>query len=94
MVKHMNPKSKLLNIIGVFVLTATCSGQNPSDKKPLKHFAADILKVDSILSNISKHQVQRNGKCIRIKLIRIAGEWQESSIYPEVSEVKRRNERD
>ncbi len=90
----MNPQSKLLLMIWVFAFTATCSGQKPSDKRPLRHFAADIMKVDSILSNISLHQVQRNGKCIRIRLIRIAGEWKESSICPQVSEVKRRNERD
>lgn len=90
----MNPQSKLLLMIGVFTFTATCSGQKPSDKRPLKHFAADIMKVDSILSNISLHQVQRNRRCIRIKLIRIPGEWKESSICPEVSEVKRPNEKD
>lgn len=90
----MYPQSKLLFIIGVLAFTATSSAQQPSDKRPLKHFAADILKVDSILSNISLHQVQRKGNCIRIKLIRVPGEWKESSIYPEVSEVKRRNGKD
>ena len=90
----MNPQSKLLIMIGVLAFTATGSAQEPSDKGPLKHFAADIMKVDSILSNNSLHQVQLNGNSIRIQLTRIPGKWKERNICPAVTEVKRRNERD
>ena len=52
----MNPQSKLLLIIGVFVLTETCSGQRPPCKEPMMHFTADIISVDSILSESAYHK--------------------------------------
>src|SRR5579863_579435 len=55
----MKPLSGVLFIIGVFAFSVTCFGQLPSDKKPLMHFASDILKVDSILSTSSEFNRQR-----------------------------------
>jgi hypothetical protein len=63
----MNSQSTLLSIIGVFILTATCSGQCPSDKKLFVHFAADIIKVDSIFSNIQLHNLKCNKDSIRFE---------------------------
>jgi hypothetical protein len=101
----MNPQSKLLFIIGVFALTATCSGQEPSDKKTLKHFAADILKVDSILSTVShinkqkisnnpQYILKRNGAHIGSELKKEKDDWEEGSVCPLISEIRRLNERD
>ena len=58
----MNSQSKLLLVIGLFVITDSCFGQRPSGGKPLMHFAADIIKVDSILSKSSNCNSQRNSK--------------------------------
>jgi hypothetical protein len=55
----MNPESKLLLVIGVFVITGSCFGQRPSCEKPMMHFAADIIKVDSILSTSFHCNIQR-----------------------------------
>jgi hypothetical protein len=55
----MKSQSKLLSVIGAFVLTATCSGQRPTCEKPLAHFANDIIKVDSILSAPTNDNRQR-----------------------------------
>jgi hypothetical protein len=54
----MNLRSTFLLVTGVFLLTATCSGQRPSDKKIFVHFATDIIKVDSILSRSSQSKKQ------------------------------------
>jgi hypothetical protein len=101
----MNAQSKLLFMIGVFPLTATCSGQRPPDKKPLKHFAADIMKVDSILSTAShinkkritnnpQHAVKCNNTHIGFELYRDKNDWKESPLCPLIYEIKRPNERD
>jgi hypothetical protein len=55
----MKTYSTVLLLTSMLVLSAICSGQHPSDKKPLKHFAADIIHVDSILSVASAFNRQR-----------------------------------
>jgi hypothetical protein len=101
----MNLQSKISIIIGVFVFMATCSGQQPSDKKPLKHFVADIKKVDSMLcidSHINKqknpnspeHNVKCNGTHINFELNKDREDWNECSVCPLISEIIRPNERD
>jgi hypothetical protein len=64
----MNPQSKLLIVVGIFVFTATCFGQQPADKKCLMHFAADISAVDSILSTTSHCNKQGNSNFTLPKL--------------------------
>ena len=58
----MNSQSKLLLVIGLFVITDSCFGQRPSCEKPMMHFAADIIKVDSILSTFFSWQHTKNFK--------------------------------
>jgi hypothetical protein len=95
---HMNPQSKLLFIIGVFAFTATCYGQQPTDKKPLKHFTANILTVDSILSVSSDLKRQRalfiplhHLKCdkdrIRFELYKDRSDLKEESTCPIISKT-------
>ena len=55
----MNSPLKLLFIIGLIVITGTCFGQRPAKEKPIVHFAADIIKIDSILSNSSNGNIER-----------------------------------
>jgi len=55
----MNSHSKLLLVIGIFVMTGSCFGQRPFCNKPIIHFAANIIKVDSILSRSSHYNLQR-----------------------------------
>jgi hypothetical protein len=94
----MNPQSKLLFIIGVFAFTATCYGQQPTDKKPLKHFAANIMKVDSILSTSSDLKRQKalfiplnHLKCdkdrIRFELYNDRSDLKEESTCPIISKT-------
>jgi len=101
----MNPQSKLLFIIGMFVLTVTCSGQLPSDKKPLTHFAANIIKIDSILSatsHVNKQKISNNllqfekchGSRIRFELNKGRNAWNECSVCPLISEIIWPNEKD
>jgi len=102
----MNLPSKISFIIGVFAFMATCSGQEPSDKKPLKHFLADIMKVDSILSSHSSVNKQRiiNNPChivqgktasMHFEFSRIRDDWNECAVCPLISEIIRpKNERD
>src|SRR5438309_2158893 len=101
----MNLQSKISFIVGVFLFMATCSGQQPSDKEPLKHFVADIMKVDSILcidSHINKQKIRNNpihnvkcdGTHIRFELNKDIDGWNECSVCPLISEIIRPNERD
>jgi hypothetical protein len=104
----MNPQSKLLFMIGVFALSVTCSGQQPSDKKPLKHFAADIMKADSILSTTSHinnqkipnsppgplHNVKCKGSHVNFELNKGKDDWNECSVCPLISEIIWPNEKD
>ncbi len=55
----MNSRSKLLLVIGIFVITGSCFGQRPLWKKPWTHFAVEIIKVDSIISRSSHCNLQR-----------------------------------
>jgi hypothetical protein len=77
----MNAQSTLLLITGAFLFTATCWGQRPADKLPFRHFSADVIKVDSILSASSHSDKQRTShmllqnlkcskNCIRFELKR------------------------
>ena len=52
----MKPQSKLLLAAGILVSTATCSGQRPLFQKSMMHFAAEIIRVDSILSGSSYYK--------------------------------------
>lgn len=101
----MNTQSKISFIIGVFAFMATCSGQQPSGKKPLKHFIADIMKVDSILSttsHVNKQKFSNNpqnienchGSHIRFELNKGKNDWKECSVCPLISEIIWPNERD
>ncbi|HET7000444.1 MAG TPA: hypothetical protein VFI33_04020 [Puia sp.] len=101
----MNPQSKLLFLIGILAFTATCPGQQPSDKKPLAHFATDIIKVDSILSaasHVNKQKILNNSphfeKCrgsnASYKLNKVKDEWKECSVCPLISEIIWSNEKD
>lgn len=101
----MNPQSKLLFIIGILAFTATCPGQQPSDKKPLTHFATDIIKVDSILStasHVNKQKILNNsqrfenchGSNIRFELNKGKDDWKECSVCPLISEIIWPNEKD
>lgn len=94
----MNTQSKISFIIGVFAFMATCSGQQPSDKKPLKHFIADIIKVDSILSGAShinkkiitnnpRHIARCNSAHISFEFNKARDDWKEGSVYPLISEI-------
>ena len=89
----MNSQSKLLLVIGVFLFTATCFGQRPSCEKPIMHFAADIIRVDSILSTSSHCNRQRTSNIpsrslpfdksnIRLELKRGKGDWKGESFVP------------
>jgi hypothetical protein len=96
----MNSQSNLLLVIGVFLITDSCFGQRPLLGKPIRHFATDIIKVDSILSIISHCNIQRtsnipspnqqfnNGK-IRFELIRGNCDWKIDSISPTIPEMDR-----
>ena len=101
----MNLQSKISFIIGVFAFMATCSGQQPSGKKPLKHFIADIMKVDSILSihsNINNqrmnsnpcHIVNCNSALVHFELNQGRDDWNECSVCLLISEIIWPNERD
>ena len=100
----MNPQSGLTIIIGVFALNTICFGQRPSCKKPLIHFAADMLKVDSILSaasepckkrisNIHLHDIKYNKDRMGIELTMGKSDGEET-LCPVISEIKRPNESD
>jgi len=100
----MKPQSKLLFITGLFALTITCSGQLPSDKKPLTHFASDIIKVDSILSTKSHVNKQKNsnkplhfekchGSSVR-EFNKGKDDWTECSVCPFISKIIWPNETD
>jgi hypothetical protein len=49
----MNPFSRLFFVPGIFMSTTICSGQQPLCKKSMLRFAAEITRVDSILSSSS-----------------------------------------
>ena len=96
----MNSQSKLLLVIGVFVITDSCFGQRPSCEKPIMHFAADIIKVDSILStfshcnrqktsNIPPRNLKYDKESIRIKLNNCRGDWKGEFICPIIPEMDR-----
>jgi hypothetical protein len=98
--KTMNPQSKLLLVIGVFVFSATCFGQQPCREKSMKHFATDILTVDSILSTSSHSNKQRisNIPLPKLKLYkentrfesnREEGGFKGASICPTITEMIR-----
>jgi hypothetical protein len=101
----MNPQSKLLFIIGILAFTATCPGQQPADKKPLRHFAANIMKVDSILSttsHVNKKKISNNplhfenchGSHISFEFNKGKDDWKECSVCPLISEIIWPNEKD
>ena len=96
----MNPQSKLLLVIGLFVFRTSCFGQRPSCVKPIIHFAADIIKVDSILSRSSHCNGQRTSNIpsrsspfnkinIRFELNREKGDWNRESVCPVILEMDR-----
>jgi hypothetical protein len=96
----MNPQSKLLLVIGIFVFSTSCFGQRPSCEKLIVHFAADIIKVDSILSRSSHCNGQRTSNIpsrslpfdkinIRIELNRDKGDWNRESFCPVILEMDR-----
>ena len=96
----MNQQSKILLVIGIFVFTATCFGQQPSGEKPMKHFAADIRIVDSTLSTSSHCNKQRvsnftlpklkfDKENTRFEFNRDEGVWKGSSICPTITEMVR-----
>ncbi len=96
----MNPQSKLLLVIGIFVFTAPCFGQRPSCEKPIMHFAADIIRVDSILatsshckrqrtSNIPTHSFPFEKENIRFELNRDKDDWKIEFMCPMTPERDR-----
>src|ERR1700759_1418624 len=101
----MTTPSKISFVIGVFAFMATCSGQQPSDKKPLKHFTADIMKVDSLLSDHSRinkqksqnaplHTVPCNEIHNHFELSKDRDDWNECSVCPLITEIIWPHERD
>jgi hypothetical protein len=95
----MNSGSILLLVIGVFVIIDSCFGQRPSCEKLMKHFAADIIKVDSILStsfhcniqrtsNVPSRSLQFDKGNIRFELNR-GNDWKEDAICPMIPEMDR-----
>jgi hypothetical protein len=56
--------------MGIFLFAATCSAQQPTGKMPLIHFAADIIKVDSLSSAFScqRHNPKCNQDRLPVKL--------------------------
>ncbi len=96
----MNPQSKLLLMIGIFVFSTSCFGQQPSCEKIMKHFAADIRTVDSILSTSSHNNKQKisNFTLPRLKFDkennwiefkRDEGVWKRSTNIPAIPEMVR-----
>ena len=96
----MNPQSKLLSAIGIFLFSTSCFGQRPSCEKLIVHFAANIIKVDSILSRSSHCTGQRTSNIpsrsipfdkinIRFELIRDKGDWNRESVCPVILEMDR-----
>jgi hypothetical protein len=96
----MNQQSKLLLVLGIFVFCTSCFGQRPSYEKLIVHFAADIIKVDSILSGSSHCNGQRTSNIpsrslpfdkinIRFELNRDKGVWNRESVCPVILEMDR-----
>lgn len=95
----MNSQSKLILVIGVFLITGSCFGQRPSCDKAMMHFAALVIKVDSILSasshcniqrtsNVPSHRVQFDKGDFRFELNR-GNDWKGESNCPMISEMDR-----
>jgi len=96
----MNPQSKLLLVIGIFLFSTSCFGQRPSCEKPIVHFAADIIKLDSILStsshfnlpgpsNILPPDLPFDKGNIRFELKRCNGDWKGENVCPKIPEMDR-----
>jgi len=96
----MNPQSKLLLVIGIFVLTETCFGQQPVSENTIMHFAADIIKVDSILSassfesrqstsNSHPHNLPCDQNNIRSELNKSNSDGKVEFICPRIPEMDR-----
>ena len=96
----MNSQLKLLLVISGFLITATCFGQRPSCEKPIMHFAADIIRVDSILytsshcnrqrtSNIHSPGLPSDKDNIRFELNRGKEDWKVEFICPMTPELDR-----
>jgi hypothetical protein len=95
----MKSQSLLIFIPGLFISIATCSGQPPLCKKSMLRFAAEITRVDSILSLSSfyKHRTSENllydvrsdKDSIRFEFIRDRIKQKRVSICPATTETDR-----
>ena len=96
----MNSQSKLLLVIGIFVLTENCLGQQPISENTIMHFAADIITVDSILSassfesrqstsNNHPHSLPCDKDNIRFELNKGKSDGKVEFICPRIPEMDR-----
>jgi len=79
---------RILFIIAILSFSAICSGQQPLDKKPSRHFAADIRKVDSILSVALDFNRQR-ALLMPLHHLKCPKDFIQFELYKETSSARR-----